>query len=158
MDKPICFVSISIDADEAAWRAKIEKDSLDGIQLRVNEEDTFKKDYKISWIPRFLLIDREGKVLDANMTPAGWWKEYYCNRNQYFMIREFQENKLVRWFSFGLLTARLMAIIVKSKLKGYHRLRSQLIIKAVKDGLENKRGKVIDPQKYFAYLKEHGLE
>ena len=67
-DKPICFVSISIDADEAAWRAKIEKDSLDGIQLRVNEEDTFKKDYKISWIPRFLLIDREGKVLDANMT------------------------------------------------------------------------------------------
>ena len=43
-DKPICFVSISIDADEAAWRAKIEKDSLDGIQLRVNEEDTFKKD------------------------------------------------------------------------------------------------------------------
>ena len=55
-DKPICFVSISIDADEAAWRAKIEKDSLDGIQLRVNEEDTFKKDYKISWIPRFLLL------------------------------------------------------------------------------------------------------
>ena len=72
-DKPICFVSISIDADEAAWRAKIEKDSLDGIQLRVNEEDTFKKDYKISWIPRFLLIDREGKVLDANMTrPSGY--------------------------------------------------------------------------------------
>ena len=68
------------------------------------------------------------------------------------MIREFQENKLVRWFSFGLLTARLMAIIVKSKLKGYHRLRSQLIIKAVKDGLGNKRGKVIDPQKYFAYF------
>lgn len=24
-DKPICFVSISIDADEAAWRAKIER-------------------------------------------------------------------------------------------------------------------------------------
>ena len=41
--------------------------------MRVNEEDTFKKDYKISWIPRFLLIDREGKVLDANMTrPSGY--------------------------------------------------------------------------------------
>lgn len=111
------------------------------------------------YLIRDAVIDhQDAPVLDANMTPAGWWKEYYCNRNQYFMIREFQENKLVRWFSFGLLTARLMAIIVKSKLKGYHRLRSQLIIKAVKDGLGNKRGKVIDPQRYFAYLKEHGLE
>lgn len=114
--------------------------------------------HKLYLIRDAVIDHQDAPVLDANMTPAGWWKEYYCNRNQYFMIREFQENKLVRWFSFGLLTARLMAIIVKSKLKGYHRLRSQLIIKAVKDGLGNKRGKVIDPQKYFAYLKEHGLE
>lgn len=67
-DRPICFVSISIDADEAAWRAEIEKDGLDVIQLRANREDTFVNDYKISLIPRFLLIDREGKMLDAHMT------------------------------------------------------------------------------------------
>ncbi len=67
-DKPICFVSISIDADEAAWRAKIEKDGLKGIQLRANGEDSFANDYKISLIPQFLLIDREGNILDANMS------------------------------------------------------------------------------------------
>ncbi len=67
-DKPIFFISISIDTDEAAWRTKIEKDHLDGIQLRANGEDTFMTDYKISLIPRFILIDREGKILDANMT------------------------------------------------------------------------------------------
>lgn len=61
-------MSISIDADEAAWRAEIEKDGLDVIQLRANREDTFVNDYKISLIPRFLLIDREGKMLDAHMT------------------------------------------------------------------------------------------
>ena len=67
-DKAIQFISISIDTDENAWRNKIENDKLDGIQLRVTNKDSFRLDYKISWIPRFLLIDREGKVLDANMT------------------------------------------------------------------------------------------
>lgn len=67
-DKSICFVSISIDANEAAWRTKIEKEGLEGIQLRVGGKDAFVNDYKISLIPRFILIDREGKIIDANMS------------------------------------------------------------------------------------------
>lgn len=67
-DRPIRFVSISIDADEVAWRTKIEKDGWDGIQLHVNKGDTFREDYKISLIPRFILIDPEGKIINANMS------------------------------------------------------------------------------------------
>lgn len=67
-DKPIRLVSISIDADESAWRTRIEKDHWDGIQLRVTKEDAFWKDYKISSVPRFILIDKEGKMIDANMS------------------------------------------------------------------------------------------
>ncbi len=67
-DGPIRFVSISIDADEVAWRTKIEKDGWGGIQLHVNKGDTFREDYKISLIPRFILIDPEGKIIDANMS------------------------------------------------------------------------------------------
>ena len=67
-DRPVRFISISIDMDEAAWRDKIEKDGWTGIQLHVNKGDTFREDYKISLIPRFILIDREGKIVDANMS------------------------------------------------------------------------------------------
>lgn len=67
-DKPICFISISIDTDEAAWKTKIKNDHLDGIQLRVEKGDTFQADYKISLIPRFILIDQAGKILDAKMS------------------------------------------------------------------------------------------
>ena len=67
-DEAVCFVSISIDADEAAWRTKMEKEGLEGIQLRAGREDSFVNDYKISLIPRFILIDREGKIIDANMS------------------------------------------------------------------------------------------
>lgn len=49
--------------------------------------------HKLYLIRDAVIDHQDAPVLDANMTPAGWWKEYYCNRNQYFMIREFQENK-----------------------------------------------------------------
>ena len=67
-DKAIQFVSISIDADEKAWRNKVENDKLDGIQLRVTNKDSFRTDYKITLIPRFILIDKEGKIIDSKMT------------------------------------------------------------------------------------------
>lgn len=67
-DKAIQFISISIDTDENAWINKIESDKLDGIQLRVTNKDSFRRDYKISLIPRFILIDKEGKIIDSKMT------------------------------------------------------------------------------------------
>ena len=66
--KPINFVSISIDEDESKWKRKIKTDNLQGIQLRADKNSNFQKDYQISRIPRFILIDAEGKVIDENMT------------------------------------------------------------------------------------------
>ena len=66
--KPIVFVSISIDEDESKWKGKIKTDNLQGIQLRADRNSNFQKDYQISRIPRFILIDAEGKIIDENMT------------------------------------------------------------------------------------------
>ena len=41
---------------------------MQGIQLRADKNSNFQKDYQISRIPRFILIDAEGKVIDENMT------------------------------------------------------------------------------------------
>lgn len=62
----IKFVSISSDKDSKKWKDFVKKNSLTGIQLIAGRGSKFFKDYKINGIPRFILIDKEGKIIDAN--------------------------------------------------------------------------------------------
>lgn len=78
-DKNIQFVSISIDdamrsgggdaeVAKQKWRTMIEEENLKGIQLfsDKNWKSDFIQNYKINGIPRFILIDPSGNVVDAN--------------------------------------------------------------------------------------------
>lgn len=67
-DKPIKFISISCDHQEAAWRTAMKEESLSGIQLFTNGDMTFMKAYMVDAIPRFILLDKEGRIVSANMT------------------------------------------------------------------------------------------
>jgi len=77
-DKNIVFVSISMDKPKSKekWEKFVKEKELPGVQLiSENAFDTrIAKDYKINSIPRFLLFDPEGKIIDANakspMEPA----------------------------------------------------------------------------------------
>jgi rhamnopyranosyl-N-acetylglucosaminyl-diphospho-decaprenol beta-1,3/1,4-galactofuranosyltransferase len=113
--------------------------------------------YKLYLIKDAIINHQDAPVTSENMSPKGWWKEYYCNRNQYFMIRKFHRNAGIRYLAFGLYTARLTAIIIKSRLMGYHGLRSRMIIKSMRDGFKNHRGKTVDPQKYLLYLQRENI-
>jgi thiol-disulfide isomerase/thioredoxin len=68
--KNIQFVSISMDKpkENEKWKKFIKDQGLTGIQLF--SDDAFNsriaKDYKINAIPRFLLFDPEGKIIDAD--------------------------------------------------------------------------------------------
>ena len=68
--KKIAFVSLSIDkkVDKAKWRKMIKNDKLGGIQLLAENDwnSKFVKDYQISGIPRFILIDPQGNIVDAD--------------------------------------------------------------------------------------------
>lgn len=64
--KNIQFLSISTDKDVNKWKAKVIKDNLGGIQLNTGGDKLFKAAYSIYSIPRFILLDKEGKILDAN--------------------------------------------------------------------------------------------
>ncbi len=66
--KNIYFVSISCDQDKAAWEKMVKEDKLGGIQLHNGGDNAFMDAYMITGIPRFILLDREGKIIDANMT------------------------------------------------------------------------------------------
>lgn len=78
-DKNIQFVSISIDdamrsgggdleVAKNKWRMMVEEENLVGLQLfsDKNWESDFVKNYNIQGIPRFILIDPNGNVVDAN--------------------------------------------------------------------------------------------
>lgn len=69
-DKNIEFVSISIDkaSDHDKWKAMVADKALGGIQLFADNDwkSSFVTDYQIQGIPRFILIDEEGKIVNTN--------------------------------------------------------------------------------------------
>ena len=66
--KNICFVSVSCDQDKSAWEKVVKEEKLEGIQLYAGAFDPFMDAYMITAIPHFILIDREGKVINAKMS------------------------------------------------------------------------------------------
>ncbi|WGH74139.1 TlpA disulfide reductase family protein [Tenacibaculum tangerinum] len=67
-DKNIEFVSISVDKqrDYQTWKQMIVDKELSGVQLYAKEDRTFMDAYRVSGIPRFILLDPEGNIVDAN--------------------------------------------------------------------------------------------
>ncbi len=66
----VSFMALSIDEDKKAWQMKAPYKSKKVIQLLAkNEGETFTTAYAISTIPRFMLIDPEGRIVDTNLPP-----------------------------------------------------------------------------------------
>jgi len=69
-DKNIAFVSISVDEnkDHEKWLTFVNEKQLGGIQLFAdnNWSSDFIKAFNINSIPRFILIDPSGNVIDSN--------------------------------------------------------------------------------------------
>ena len=63
----ICFVSISCDDSQKAWERFVQAKQLGGIQLHMGGDKSFMEAIRCKGIPRFLLIDQDGKFLNANM-------------------------------------------------------------------------------------------
>lgn len=66
-DKNIVFLSVSIDEKEEAWRKMVEEKHMKGVQLIAAQgwDAAICESYVIKSIPRFLLIGKDGKIIDA---------------------------------------------------------------------------------------------
>lgn len=68
-DKNIAFVSISIDkqSDFKKWETMVKEKNLGGVQLIADNDwnSDFTKSFGVRSIPRFILIDPNGKVVNA---------------------------------------------------------------------------------------------
>lgn len=63
--KDVAFVSISVDdhKDKEKWLQMIKDENLGGIQLFASAANDLSKYYKITGIPRFMVFDKEGKIV-----------------------------------------------------------------------------------------------
>ena len=64
--KDIHFVSLSCDSNKSAWEKRVQKGDMKGIQLHLGTNSDFMQKYIINGIPRFILLDREGKIVKAD--------------------------------------------------------------------------------------------
>ncbi len=75
-NKNIQFISISTDESRRngnSWEAAekkrrnfVKQKNMSGVQLWSGQDFSFQQAYQINTIPRFLLIDPDGKIVDAN--------------------------------------------------------------------------------------------
>lgn len=67
--KNIVFLGLSIDHNAASWQEKAKSGDLVGVQLLLGRHSAFQQAYNIDGIPRFILLDPEGRIINNNMTP-----------------------------------------------------------------------------------------
>ena len=66
--KKSVFVSISCDEDREAWLNYLHRNKMGGIQLNFDGNPLFRGAYEVKAIPRFILLDKKGRVIDPDMT------------------------------------------------------------------------------------------
>ena len=61
-------MSISCDKSQDEWEKFVRERQMGGIQLHMRGNNKYMEELGNNGIPRFLLIDREGNFIDANMS------------------------------------------------------------------------------------------
>ena len=63
----VAFVALSIDDSRWAWQDEASQRSLSVLHLRSNNKDLFSRSYGVDYMPRYILIDPDGKILYAQL-------------------------------------------------------------------------------------------
>ena len=66
-DKEIVFISIAKNDNKERWEKTVRQNKLSGIQLFApNENIEFFKFFMVDGVPRFILLNKNGKIINAN--------------------------------------------------------------------------------------------
>ena len=67
-DAQIVFLGLSIDKDKQAWENMVRTGDLTGVQLYLGLQSKFQEAYRIEGIPRFILLDKAGRIIENDMS------------------------------------------------------------------------------------------
>lgn len=66
--RDIVFLGLSVDGSREKWESMLGKGILSGVQLYLGPQSPFQKAYNINGIPRFILLDKEGVIINPDMS------------------------------------------------------------------------------------------
>jgi len=66
-DEKVHFVAMSVDNNIKQWYVSAKSKSKSVLQWHINDADALSKDYNLTTIPRFILIDGMGKIYNSKM-------------------------------------------------------------------------------------------
>ena len=64
----IVFLGLSTDGSKDKWEDMVRTGELSGVQLYLGPQSSFQKAYNVDGIPRFILLDKEGKIISNDMS------------------------------------------------------------------------------------------
>lgn len=64
----IVFLGLSTDGDKDKWEQMVRSGAMCGVQLHLGPRSSFQQAYNIKGIPRFILLDKEGKIINNDMS------------------------------------------------------------------------------------------
>lgn len=67
-DAQIVFLGLSTDSDKEKWEVMVRSGELSGVQLYIGPQSSFQKAYNVDGIPRFILIDKDGRIISNDMS------------------------------------------------------------------------------------------
>jgi len=67
----VAFVALSIDDNKWMWQNEASEKSFRVLQLHANDKNIFGKAYGIEYIPRYILLGPDGKIINAQMPEPG---------------------------------------------------------------------------------------
>jgi thiol-disulfide isomerase/thioredoxin len=67
----VAFVALSIDDNKGSWQYEAGERSLRVIQLHANDKNSFSQVYGIDYIPRYILLGPDGKIINAQLPQPG---------------------------------------------------------------------------------------
>lgn len=65
--REILFLGLSVDSERDDWEKALDSEELPGTQLWLDPSSSFAADYGVDGIPRFILLDKEGHIVESNM-------------------------------------------------------------------------------------------
>lgn len=68
-DKPIKFVSVSLDKDRDSWKKSMKEHDFPGINL-FDEDGLLSTFFKVLWVPRYIIIHPDGTVANIDAPHA----------------------------------------------------------------------------------------
>ncbi len=120
--------------------------------------DDLEYTYRISRVLKVYLIkaakiNHQDMLMKSNiLDPKAWWKDYYNFRNRLFFIKKYSrntKNRLVGKTIIGLkILRRIKSALLEREYKGYRKKRISILCKAWSDGVNNRRGKTVDPVEF----------